>query len=265
MNEFPLGFLELHAGLLDVPGPDQVLVKVMKAENFARSVCERYLHFNRVDGYRDFPDADHEDGAQLPGDRVGNVASRFEKSQDFTASHYYDLSRARTYAYCVSLNDSPRLWEYGAGAPRGQIGIYFRFGKLRSYLNELYGDKAAKPEVDGHAMQQILSLNYGLVRYIDRNSHRENANLLPNPIIYTFLKDLKFADEAELRITLSAIGIGSFQVNGNSVGFPNCLRFPFDYVEALKRGAIERFEKSADCDPDWLRDALEPTGIVVER
>jgi hypothetical protein len=262
VSEFPLAYLEPHAGLLEVPGPNQVLVKVMKAENFVRSVRERYLHFNRVDSYRDFPDADQEDGAQLPGDRPGNAATRFEKSADFTGDRYYDLSRSRTYAYCISLNDSPRVWQYGAGAAHGQIGIYFRFGKLRSYLNELYESKAAKPEVDGRAMQQILSLNYGLVRYVDRHSHRENAELLPNPIIYTYLKDLNFADEAELRITLSAIGIGSFQVNGNSVAFPNNLQFPFDYVEALKRGAIERFERSG-CDLDWLRGALEPTGLGV--
>lgn len=261
MSEFPLGFLEPHAGLLEVPGPDQVMVKVMKAEHFVRSVREKYLHFNRVDSYRDFPDADHEDGAQLPGDRPGNRASRLEKSPGFTAAHYYDHSRARTYAYCTSVNDSPRVWEYGAGAPHGQIGVYFSFGKLRSYLNELYA--AATPEVDGQAVSQIFSLNYGLVRYVDRHGHRENAELLANPIIYTFLKDLKYTDETELRIALSAIGLGTFQVNGNPARFPSNLQFPFDYVEALKRGAIQRLERSAGCDADWLRRALASTGLVV--
>jgi hypothetical protein len=33
---------------------------------------------------------------------------------------------------------------------------------------------------------------------------------MPNPIRYTYVKDKSYADERELRISLSAIGMGHF-------------------------------------------------------
>ena len=62
----PLGLVEPHAGLLKAPAPGQQLYKLMSVENLLRSVAGSYLHFNRVDHYRDFSDADPFDGAELP-------------------------------------------------------------------------------------------------------------------------------------------------------------------------------------------------------
>jgi len=69
---------------------------VIRTEHFLASLERSYLHFNRVDSYRDFHGADAADGAQLPGDRPGNASSTFVKAPDFTVADYYDGSRART-------------------------------------------------------------------------------------------------------------------------------------------------------------------------
>jgi hypothetical protein len=81
----------------------------MTVENCIRSIELGYLHFNRVDSYKDFPDADHHDGEQLPGDRAGNAAATFVKASWFSAADYYDRSRSRTYAFCAALEDTDRV------------------------------------------------------------------------------------------------------------------------------------------------------------
>jgi hypothetical protein len=100
------GCIEPHALLLKQPPDDQLLYKVMRAENLLRSVSDRYLHFNRVDSYNDFPGADANDGAELPQDIPGNRGAKFVASPDFTASDYYNRARSRTYACCFSLVNS---------------------------------------------------------------------------------------------------------------------------------------------------------------
>jgi len=68
----PLGIVEPHVPLLNVPHDGQLLYKVMTVENLLRSVSGNYLHFNRVDSYVDLsgsnPHADSNDGRQLPND-----------------------------------------------------------------------------------------------------------------------------------------------------------------------------------------------------
>src|SRR4051812_15875584 len=98
----PEGLIEPHAGLLRQPADGQRLCKVMKTEHLVSSIAESYLHFNCVDRYRDFDTADPHDGAQLPADREVNAAVGFERTPDFTAAHYYDQCRARTYACCFA-------------------------------------------------------------------------------------------------------------------------------------------------------------------
>jgi hypothetical protein len=68
----------------------------MKVEDLLRSVPGDYLYFNRVDNYSDFPNADKDDGRQLPMDQPANAAVRFEKSPDFSAAHYSNRCRERT-------------------------------------------------------------------------------------------------------------------------------------------------------------------------
>ena len=73
-----LGSIEPHAPLLRIPPENQLLYKVMTIENLLRSVTGNYLHFNRVDNYSDFPNADENDGRQLPKDQPANAATRLQ-------------------------------------------------------------------------------------------------------------------------------------------------------------------------------------------
>jgi len=126
----PLGSVEPHAPLLNVPHDGQLLYKVMTIENLLQSVGGNYLHFNRVDSYADLPSsdrhADPNDGRQLPKDQLANSHVRFEKAPDFTDRDYYEKSRARTYDCCFSIENSDYIWEhYGNGSAKGKVCIVF--------------------------------------------------------------------------------------------------------------------------------------------
>lgn len=253
-----LSFIEPHAELLDQPRSDQLLYKVMTVENLLRSVEQRYLHFNRVDSYADFPGADALDGCQLPNDQTNNEAVTFAKDPNFTLSDYYDRSRSRTYACCFSLEDTPFIWEnYANNNKHGKVCIVFHFGNLRWYLN-----KVIDPEnnwlVDGPTLlKQIFSVNYGIVRYVDRASHRAESSFAVNPIEYTFLKDTQYSAEKELRISLSALGFGHFAKNdGSLVEFTPSLHVGFNFRTAIELGAVQNLICARDCDTKFLFSEL---------
>ena len=132
----PLGLIEPHAPLLNVPHDGQLLYKVMTMENLIRSVDGNYLHFNRVDSYGDLsgsnPLVDSNDGRQLPKDEAVNSRISFEKAPNFTAADYYNKSRSRTYACCFSMENSNYIWKhYGNGSTKGKVCLVFEFSKLR--------------------------------------------------------------------------------------------------------------------------------------
>ena len=256
----PLGHIEPHAPLLVIPPPGQLLYKIMSAENLLRSVFCRYLHFNRVDSYSDFPGADPHDGRQLPKDQSGNASSRFQSAPHFTAADYYDQSRARTYACCLSLKNSGYIWSnYANDNERGKVCVVFEFGKLRSTINNTLRPGNAALEYNGNRCHQIFSVNYGLVEYIEWDSHQTNSERLANPITYTYLKDKqRFAEETELRISLSAPGIGQFALrDGSTMEFPSSLQLAFDFQAAIASSTIVQILHAPDADTDFLRSELQ--------
>jgi len=107
----PMGAIEPAAILLRQPAKGQLLYKVMRAEFLIDSIAGSYLHFNRVDSYRDFDGADIQDGAQLPADLPSNANVGFQKAPEFKVADYYDQCRARTYACCFSLENDDHLWK----------------------------------------------------------------------------------------------------------------------------------------------------------
>jgi hypothetical protein len=260
----PPGLVGPHAGMLNVPPPDQLLYKVMTIENLLRSIDGVYLHFNRVDHYRDFPGADQHDGAQLPRDRDGNEAARFAKAPDFSAGDYYATSRARTYACCFSLENSDYIWrEYANGSERGKICVVFEFGRLREMLNRTLNSEHAGLLYNGVRCHQIFSINYGIVEYVDWDEHRANAEHLPNPVRYTYLKGMTFAAEKELRISLSALGVGHFALkDGCLMTFQRSLQMQLDFRAALTGGAIRQILLAPDCDAAFLEEELARYGIA---
>lgn len=257
----PLGLIELHAGLLTAPPEGQLLYKVMTVENLLRSITGSYLHFNRVDGY---PDLDPNDGAAPPGDQSGNAQTAFAKAPDFSAADYYNQSRTRTYACCFSLENTDYIWRtYGIGGARGKICIVFDFAKLRARLNHILAQGNSALEYNGVRCHQIFSINYGIVEYVAWDVHRANDEYLPNPIKYTYLKSDKYRDDRELRVSLSALGIGQFVLNdGSRLDFPPSLQLGFDFKSAVADGAITRLLLAQDCDMDFIRTELDKLHIM---
>ena len=260
----PLGSVEPHAPMLNVPPDGQLLYKMMTVENLLRSVEGAYLNFNRVDSYIDFLGADPHDGQQLPTDQQGNVRVRFAKAPDFSAADYYDQSRARTYACCFSLENSNFIWNnYANGSEKGKVCIVFDFSKLRATLNQTLQPGNAALEYNGNRCHQIFSVNYGIVEYIEWDRHQANAAHLPNPIKYTYLKGKKFSEEKELRVSLSAPGIGQFVLNdGTMMDFPDSLQVVFDFRVAIADGTIQQILCAPDCDSGFLHAELHKLRIV---
>jgi hypothetical protein len=267
LSDPTLGLIEPHAGLLTQPQAGQRLYKVMSAENFLRSVAGGYLYFNRVDSYRDFPQADLWDGLQLEKDRENNSAARFAKDPGFSLADYYDRSRGRTYACCFSLENSDYIWaEYGKGGDKGKVAVVFDFAKLRSTLNQTLKPGSTALQANGVHCRQIFSVNYGIVAYIDSAEHRANLDKAPNPIIYTYLKDNQFAKERELRVSLSALGIGHFVLtDGSPLDFQPGLAVEFSFGPAVADGTITEILYGAGCNTDFVRAELLKCGIATAR
>jgi len=240
-NGTPLGSVEPHLPLLKQPADEQKIYKVMSVENFIKSLSGNYLHFQRVDAYKDFPSADALDGQQLPLDQVGNQNTHFAKDPSYTAATYYDSCRSRTYACCFSLENSDYIWnEYGnAESSIGKVCLVFEFGKLRQLLNQTIQNAIEQSSLMCGDLQchQIFSINYGIVEYVKREEHQLNQERLPNPIQYTYLKEEeKYGQEKELRISLSAIGIGKFALNsGAPLNFPPTMQVQLDFRSAFAR------------------------------
>lgn len=240
---------------------------MITVENFIHSVVDAYLHFNRVDKYLDFPGADPNDGRQLPKDRQGNASARFAKAPDFSAADYYDQSRARTYACCFSMENSDVIWKnYANGSEKGKVCIVFDFHKLRLRLNQSLRAGNTTLEYNGNRCYQIFSINYGVIEYVEWDRHQANAVHLPNPIKYTYLKGKTFSDEKELRVSLSALGMGQFALNNGSImDFPANLQMTFNFREAIADETIKQILISPDCDSGFLYAELHKLNIFASK
>lgn len=124
------------------------------------------------------------------------------------------------------------MGNYGSGDTKGKICVVFEFRRLRTVLNRTMEQSfgATSLMYSGVPCRQIFSINYGMCKYVDRNTYSRDSPYLANPIDYANLKDSKYAAERELRISLSALGLGHFVLNdGTRMEFPTDLRFGFDF------------------------------------
>lgn len=266
---FEHGNVEPHAGLLNQPSDDKQLFKIMKVSDFIRSVSNSYLHFQRVDSYKDFPTADAYDGEQPAKDRAVNASVTFEKAPDYSAADYYDKCRARTYACSFSLINSRLIWErYGVGDPVGKICIVFNFGKLKSVLNQTVGNVPGQSAlmVGNIQCKQFFYINYGMIEYVDTSAIQTNISRLSNPIVYAYMKDKdQFSGENELRITMAALGIGNFALADNTViNFPSCMGLSFDFRRAYADGTIAYLISQNNEVACHLAQELEKLKIMVQ-
>ena len=264
-RRFLQGSIEPHAAMLNAPEPGQLLYKIMRPEDLIRSMTLGYLHFNRVDCYRDFKGADMHDGEQLPGDIPGNTATKFEKAPHFSAADYYARSRSRTYACCFSLDNSEHIWrEYAIGSANGKVGLKFEFGKLRARLNEALQPDKCMLQADGKPCLQIFSVNYGMVEYVDWTTYRANTERLPNPVSYVYLKDASYAAERELRVSLFALGLGEYAfADGSTMAFRNSLQVQFDFRGAFADGTIKQVLMAPGSNLEFLRAEFGSSGSVL--
>lgn len=254
-----MALIEPHACYLRLPESNLFLYKVMTLENFIRSILGGYLYFNRVDGYKDFKNADPYDSAQPPLDRVENEKGYLEKDPSFTLANYYDKARNRTYACCFSLENSDFIWRnYGKGGKKGKICIVFDFEKLRNTLNQSLQTETVYFQYKNEKCNQFFDINYGLVEYIKIDKSQINSGLSPNPIQYTYIKDKSYKNEQELRISLSTLGIGHFLLgNGEVIEFLPSLFMTFDFITAIKNKTIIKILAKKDEEfncAEFIRD-----------
>jgi hypothetical protein len=247
-----LGWIEPHRHLLKQPAENHQLFKITRIPYLLDMLKGNYLHFQRIDTYED----DTYDGEQLPLDREFNKHAAFRNDPDFTLEHSYDISRARTYACCFSLANSRHIWaEYGKHAD--SICIVLEFGRLREMLNRTMQDSVSSELLmyGGQPCRQIFSINYGVVEYIERDKVRLNSELFANPIKYAFVKERqKYANEHELRVSLSALGIGHFVLrDGTEMIFPPFLQLGFNFKAAFANRAITQLLYAPEVDLDQLR------------
>lgn len=260
----PLGSVEPHALLLNTLSDGHLLYKVMSIEDLLRSITGNYLYFKRVDSYVKDP----RDGQQLSKDQQGNAGARFKKTPDFSAADYYDQSRARTYACCFSLENSDHIWtNYGNDSEEGKVCIVFEFGRLRSMLNQTLQPENSVLEYSGNRCHQIFSVNYGIIEYVEWGTHQVNTEHLPNPIKYTYLKDKeRFSLDKELRISLSAPGIGQFALKDNGImQFPISLQLDFNFRAAIADGTIQQILYAPDSNSEFLQAELHKLRIVATK
>lgn len=231
--------IEPQACYLNAPSAEQLLYKVMTLENLFRSIAGNYLYFNRVDSYKDFNGADHHDGEQPPNERKANKQTYWESKPSHTLDQDYDNVRQRTYACCFSVQNTDYIWRnYGQGGKKGKVCLVFNFEKLRSTLNETI-QKSQIIQTHGPTLSNFLSINYGLVKYLSWNEVESNEER-PNLIEYIYMKDNKYRDEQEMRVSLSAIIPGTYILNnGILLSFPESIHLSFDFRAALGDGTIK--------------------------
>lgn len=262
-------FVESHKMFLKRVDDETALYKVVSFGNFLKMLEGNYLHFNRVDGYTD----DKNDSAQPERERLMNQKLYFEKDPNFTLRNYYEGCRKRSYACCFSLNvpKADHWKESGGKESQKAICLVMNFGKLKFLLNEtfrnarlvagnniiLHNQMAGRDllclHLDGRGnvakeyrhdnAVQIFHLNYGVVGYGDFANDIISPDAKPNPIEYLYFKDNKYKKEKELRISLSAIGMGIIQLpNGQLFDFSNSLSFGFNFDQAVSCGAISHIK-----------------------
>ena len=118
LDKLPLGTIEPHERLLNQP--TILIYKFIKYDHLIRSVNDHYLHFNRVDSYKDFKVADKNDGNQTPKDRAIHQKMNFVKGD--LLETYYDRARSRSYACCFTTEKKSHMWNN-----YGEICIVFEF------------------------------------------------------------------------------------------------------------------------------------------
>lgn len=237
MSRYQNTSIEPHAYLLKKPDENTTLNKIISLKNFTDMVENDYLYFRRVDTCPD----DKRDSDQPTLDKKISEQSKFENTLDYTAKNYYDSCRSKTYACCFSTENTSYLWKnYGESDPNA-ICMILDAHKLINFLNLNYHESTLIYK--NSELPNFLFINYGLVTYGDLNNLFLKKNL-PNPIEYVYFKDAsRYAEEKELRISLSCIGICKYKLqDGTEFEFPDSLKLSFNFLQAINMGVIKQIQ-----------------------
>lgn len=163
------------------------------------------------------------------------------------------------------MENSPFIWDnYGRGSELGQVCLEIDFDRLRQRLNSTLSADNASLEYGGTGCRQIFSINYGKISYVSWDEHSLSSEFPPNPIVYSFLKSEKYQKEQELRVALSAIGIGDFVLaNGSRIEFTQHLSMGFDFQQAFSDGTICQLLTGDSRNEAILLDELNRLGIAA--
>jgi len=139
--------------------------------------------------------------------------------------------------------------------------VVFDFAWLRQHINAQLAPDVARLYRKGVPYRQLFSINYGIVDYIEWEQHQLNTVQFPNPILYTYLKSNRFSAERELRVSLSAFGMGKLTFANQNIDLPISLQAPCNFRAGLAENGIRSIEISTDCDVKWLETELEKLRI----
>ncbi|NTT85756.1 hypothetical protein [Tabrizicola fusiformis] len=164
------------------------------------------------------------------------------------------------------MENSPEMWS-AYGGPGGQdtkVGIEVRFSVLRRLVNEAVQAILETETGPTPHWLQLFSVNYGRVQHGDWRDMKLASDIFPNPVVPVFWKDgQRYGSEKELRIALSAIGIGQPLMGAaRTFEFPKGLSYPFDLRAALMGGSMAlRLDQPTALDR--LRRITEKAGFSL--
>ncbi len=266
MNRYRNTNIEPHAALLKKPNEKTLLYKILSSDNFFNMIENNYLYFKKVDTYSD----DKRDSDQPDKNKEASEKSKFEKSPEFTARHYYDSCRAKTYACCFSTENTPHIWSNYGGNDPNSVCLVFDCHKLINFINLIF-DESSLLYVNQKLLKNFFYLNHGLVTYGDFDNVflREK---LPNPIEYVYFKNaIKYSPEREFRISLSCLGIYKKYVlsDKSEFNFPESITLEFNFVKAIQMKIIKEIIVSHQCTDKEiistkLNNLLGEKGITIK-
>jgi hypothetical protein len=73
---------------------------------------------------------------------------------------------------------------------------------------------------------------------------------------------MQFSNEKELRVSLSACGMGHFTLNDDKLEFPSAISMQFDFRAALVDGTIKEFLFAPESNKGYLDKELEKLKIL---
>ena len=154
------------------------------------------------------------------------------------------------------------IWAtYANGSAKGKVCVVFSFGKLRPRLNHTLqpGNAALRIQLVFSVTRNFSAEPHGIVHVdVEWKTHRANTKVVPNPIQYTYLKDAQqFSRDKELRISLSAFGLGNFALKGAIMQFPPSLQLTFDFKAAMTDGTIQQLLLSQETDAGYLTAEMQ--------